>query len=197
MKFYSDKYPIPENYQTNEFIFRPLRASDVELDFDAVISSSALLREWSQSDWPRDGFTLKENLSDLQWHELEHLEKEAFTYTIMNPEENFCLGCIYMNPLRQEMVDSSVCKFQEKDEEGFAARIVYWVRQSHATGDFNARVLESIIRWLDSEWYFDCVVFPVAPGDSMQAELFTKKGLVFVGKLYYESWKSHWDIYRK
>jgi hypothetical protein len=107
MKFYSDEFPIPELFQADEFIFRPLRASDVELDFDAVISSSPMLRAWSQSDWPANGFTLEENMDDLQRHEQEHLNKKAFTYTIMNPEGTFCLGCIYMNPLIREIVSGA------------------------------------------------------------------------------------------
>ena len=90
MKFYSDKLPIPDLFQADMFIFRPLRASDVELDYDAVISSSRMLRAWGQSDWPVDGFTLEENLVDLQRHEQEHLDKKAFTYTIMNHEETLC-----------------------------------------------------------------------------------------------------------
>ena len=105
MIFYSEEFAVPEILQTGNFIFRPLRASDVELDFDAVVSSSFMLRAWSQSKWPIDGFTLEENLKDLQRHEREHLEKKAFTYTILNPEETFCIGCIYIEPLIQEEVD--------------------------------------------------------------------------------------------
>jgi RimJ/RimL family protein N-acetyltransferase len=197
MKFYSDKFPIPELFQADKFIFRPLRASDVELDFDAVISSSHMLRAWSQSDWPVDGFTLEENLDDLQRHEQEHLDKKAFTYTIMNPEGTFCLGCIYMNPLIQETVDLGICQHPAKDEEVFAASVRYWVRESHATKEFNSTILEKIIQWLDSEWYFNCVVFPVAITDSMQTQLFVERGFVLVGKIYYERGNSHWNIYQK
>ena len=197
MKFYSDEFTIPEIFQADEFVFRPLRASDVELDYDAVISSSPMLRAWSQSDWPAPGFTLEENLDDLQRHEQEHLNNKAFTYTIMNPEETFCIGCIYMNTLIQEIVNLGVCQLPDKDEEVFAAEVRYWVRDSYSTNEFTATVLEKIIQWLDSDWYFNCVVFPVAMTDSMQTKLFIKKGFLPVGDIYDGQRSSQWNIYQR
>ncbi len=41
--FYPSDGPIPEALQTNEFFLRLLRATDVYLDYDAVISSRAEL----------------------------------------------------------------------------------------------------------------------------------------------------------
>jgi len=197
MKFYSDEFPLPELLQVDDFIFRPLRASDVELDFDAVISSSFMLRAWSQSDWPADGFTLEDNLNDLQRHEQEHLDKEAFTFTIMDPEETFCLGCIYMNSLIQEIVDLGICQLPDTDEEVFAASVSYWVRESHANREFSSTILERIIAWLNSEWHFNCVVFPVGKTNSIQTKLFVERGFVLLGEIYYEAWNSYWNIYLK
>lgn len=197
MRFYSDRFLLPELLQADEFIFRPLRGSDVELDYDAVMSSSVMLRSWSQSDWPRDGFTLEENLEDLQRHEQEHLEKKAFTYTIMNPEETLCLGCIYMIPLLQEEIDLVTCQHPVADEEAFAAAVRYWIRKSHASKEFNTKILEKIIHWLDSEWHFNCVVFPVSINDSMQTNLFIEIGLSPIGNINFEPQKSNWNIYLK
>jgi hypothetical protein len=197
MRFYSEEFVVPEMLQAGEFIFRPLRASDVELDFDAVVSSSFMLRAWSQSDWPIDGFTLEENLEDLQRHEQEHLKKKAFTYTIMNQEETFCFGCMYMSPLIQEEVDLDVCRQLSGDEEKFAASVRFWVRKSYSTKELNSQVLGKIIQWLDSAWYFNCVVFPVAITDSLQNRLFAENDFVLVGDIYYEPGHSHWNIYQK
>jgi RimJ/RimL family protein N-acetyltransferase len=197
MKFYSDSFLVPELLQADKFIFRPLRGSDVELDYDAVMSSSDMLRAWSQSDWPRDGFTLEENLEDLQRHEQEHLEKKAFTYTIMNPEETFCLGCIYLNPLLPEELDLVNYQHPVADEEAFAASVRYWIRESHASKEFNTMILERIIHWLDREWRFNCVVFPVAMADSMQTKLFDEVGLSPAGNFTFEPQNSYWNIYQK
>ena len=85
--FYPDNAHVPEVLQTEEFLLRPLRATDVELDYDAVISSRAELFLRSGGTWPREGFTLEENLADLEEHEQEHRDRVAFTYTVMNPAE--------------------------------------------------------------------------------------------------------------
>src|SRR5260221_14758415 len=56
--FYPSDARIPEALQTDEFLVRPLRATDVRLDYDAVISSRAELLLGSGGTWPREGFTL-------------------------------------------------------------------------------------------------------------------------------------------
>jgi RimJ/RimL family protein N-acetyltransferase len=197
MNFYSDRFNVPELLQTEEFMFRPLRTSDVELDFDAVVSSSSMLRSWSQSEWPRDGFTLEENLDDLQRHEQEHLDKKAFTYTIMNQEETFCLGCIYMTPLLREEQDLVKCRNIGGDDEPFIASVRFWVRESQSSHDFNTEILEAIIQWLETAWYFNCVIFPVAIADSMQNSLLNEIGISLVGNIVFDPQKSCWNIYQK
>src|SRR5437867_3283681 len=116
MEFYPDSAPVPEEMRTRRLFLRPLRATDVELDYDAVMSSAEMLRRWSQSTWPADDFTLSENLDDLQRHEHEHKEREAFTFTILNPEGTRCLGCVYFMPL-------SPLEFQVCEGAGFATHV--------------------------------------------------------------------------
>jgi len=55
--FYPRDARIPEALRTDEFLVRPLRATDVTLDYDAVISSRAELLLGSGGTWPREGFT--------------------------------------------------------------------------------------------------------------------------------------------
>jgi hypothetical protein len=95
--FYPGDARVPEALRSDEFLVRPLRATDVALDYDAVISSRAELLVSSGGTWPREGFTLEENRADLERHEREHGERIAFTYTVMNPSETECLGCVYLS----------------------------------------------------------------------------------------------------
>src|SRR5579872_7154149 len=98
MLFYPPDAPVPDELRTDELFLRMLRASDVEPDYEAVISSRELLWLRSSGRWPREGFTLAENLSDLQEHEQEHHQRTAFTFTVLAPDESLCLGCVYINP---------------------------------------------------------------------------------------------------
>ena len=102
MEFYPRNAAAPVERRTQRLFLRPLRASDVELDYDAVMSSAEMLRRWSQSGWPADDFTLAQNLDDLRRHEREHEERQAFTFTVLDPPGTRCLGCVYLTPLRPE-----------------------------------------------------------------------------------------------
>ncbi|MGH2620941.1 MAG: hypothetical protein ACRDHG_10290 [Anaerolineales bacterium] len=82
MDFYPVSAPVPQAMRTSRLLLRPLRATDVELDFDAVKSSAEMLRRWGQGGWPADDFTLAENLDDLQRHEHEHNEREASKFRL-------------------------------------------------------------------------------------------------------------------
>src|SRR5258706_4187510 len=55
---YPDEARVPETLRTDEFLLRRSRATDVALDYDAVISSRADLLLGSGGTWPREGFTL-------------------------------------------------------------------------------------------------------------------------------------------
>jgi hypothetical protein len=57
--FYPSEGPVPEALQTDEFLLPPLRATDAQLDYDAVISSRAELLCGSGRMWPREGFTFE------------------------------------------------------------------------------------------------------------------------------------------
>lgn len=74
MEFYPSSADVPDEKRTSRLFLRPLRAADVELDYDAVMSSSEMVRCWSHSSWPAEDFTLSENLDDLKCHEHEHNE---------------------------------------------------------------------------------------------------------------------------
>jgi hypothetical protein len=147
-----------------------LRATDVELDYEAVMSSAEMLRRWSQSDWPVDDFTLAQDLIDLQLHEREHTERKAFTFTVLNPHGTVCLGCVYIQPLRPEEIP--LCR-----EATYAADVGFWVRASELTGALDEHLLATLRDWFQAEWAFDRIAFTVAAQDTQHAGLFEAAGL--------------------
>src|SRR5699024_6751463 len=64
----------------------------------AVMDSGEYLRQWEQSTWPEDDFTVADNQSDLVDLERWNSASLAFTYTILDPSESRCLGCVYILP---------------------------------------------------------------------------------------------------
>ena len=170
MKFYSANASIPEEKRTDRLLLRPLRAADVELDYDAVISSAEQLRCWSQSTWPPDDFTLAQNLADLERHEREHVERKAFTYTVLKPLATKCLGCVYIEALWPEA--TQLCPGADH-----AAVVSFWVRTSELTNDLDRHLLDTLQEWFRNDWAFDCVLFGTSPQDARQPALFADSGL--------------------
>jgi RimJ/RimL family protein N-acetyltransferase len=168
--------PAPEGRRSDRVLLRPLRAGDVAADYEAVMSSPAMLRRWSQSDWPADDFTLAENLADLQRHEREHEEGVAFTFTVLDPEQTRCLGCVYLQPLRPEEAAWGA-------GARHAARVAFWVRESEIATGLDRHLLELMREWLRDSWSFDRVVFSASPDDVRQVRLLGEAGLAPLGML--------------
>lgn len=58
MVFGNKTITIPDRLITNEFLIRPLLATDAELDYGAVMESKEFLRKWEQTGWPEDFTTM-------------------------------------------------------------------------------------------------------------------------------------------
>jgi hypothetical protein len=134
------------------------------------MSSPEMLRRWSDSSWPADDFTLSENLDDLQRHEHEHNERQAFTLTVLNLKGTRCLGCVYFTPLSP--LELQICEGAD-----FGTNVRFWVRASEVLTDLDSHLLASLRKWLQTEWAFDCIVFIVGPAEARQANLFLEAGL--------------------
>ena len=163
--FYPPNALVPAEKRTARFVLRPLQAIHVELDYEAVMASAEYLHLWSQSTWPAEDFTLAEDLADLQRHEREHLQREAFTYTVLNLAGTQCLGCVYIQPLWPWAAD--LCA-----ESDFAAAVGFWTRTSASPNDLDRYLLDTLRTWFRAEWAFDCIVFTFNPRDERQAVLF-------------------------
>jgi RimJ/RimL family protein N-acetyltransferase len=147
---------VPEGTRTGRVVLRPLRAADVELDYDAVMSSAPELRRWSQASWPADDFTLAENLADLERHERD-------------PAEARCLGCVYIQPAP----DALAATFPPAAHVG---AVSFWVRTSEWASGLDAHLLAALRAWFRGEWAFDEVVFTTSAEQTRQAALFDATG---------------------
>ena len=177
MDFYPRNAVVPNGLETPEFCLRPLRTTDVELDYAAVMSSRGFLRLWSQTDWPPDDFTLADNLRDLERHEREHREHKAFTYTVMDRTGTECLGCVYIHPLESFFQGTVVLGAELANEQGYQAVAAFWVRAARIADGLDRRLLDALIAWFESEWAFSQVLFWTKDEVVHQIELFGQAGL--------------------
>lgn len=170
MEFWSGDQCVPDGAKSERLVLRPLRATDAALDYDAVMSSAVELHRWNAGYWPADGFTLAENLADLERHEREHAERKAFTYTVLSRDEVRCLGCVYIQPVTPE--EAPLC-----GEAARAAAVGFWVRTSEIEHDLDRHLLAVLLEWLRVDWPFDCILFTNMAGETRQAVLLGEVGL--------------------
>ena len=98
MIFNASDVRAPEGLRTDEFLLRPIRASDAERDYEAVMESREFLRRWEQSSWPTDDFTVDANRKDMEKLERRHTGGESFTYAVLNPTERNALVASTSSP---------------------------------------------------------------------------------------------------
>lgn len=148
-RFIPTDFKIPDVLETDKFRLRMLTTDDVDKDYEAVMSSIEHLRKTPTpptcGDWPPYNLSREKDLEDLEWHEEKHLNREIFTYTVMNINESKCLGCVYIFPSTK--ID-------------FDAEIYLWVRQSEVENRLDEFLFSTVKKWIKDKWPFDKVAYP-------------------------------------
>jgi len=120
---------------------RPIRSSDVDIDYAAVMSSRERL--WSlfgePHGWPAESLTYEQDLDDLLRHEAEMAENLSFNYALLDRDENHLLGCVYIDP---------------PERVGADADISSWVIDSLVNTTVPALLDTAVRRWIAASWPF-------------------------------------------
>src|SRR3712207_2533707 len=147
MAWLPDDFAHPERVELRTgHHLRPIRASDVDIDFPAVMSSRERLwaiygNAWG---WPPATMTPEQDADDLAHHEREIEAHESFNYAVLDAEESALLGCIYIDPCHQPTWDAVAS---------------WWVVDAAVGSELEAALDEFVPRWLDEQWPFRAVRF--------------------------------------
>ena len=149
--------PVPIEHRAGPFTFVPLTIDLVEEDYAAVLASAEHLRWWSDSTWPTDDFSVAENLQDLVWHDEEHHDRVAFTYSVLDAAAltdgtRRVVGCLYIRPFTSACSTRGVaCPTDLLDSEDAVAR--GWLIDDLAADRDD--LATTVLSWLQSEaWQF-------------------------------------------
>jgi hypothetical protein len=128
---------------------RPIRESDAEIDYPAVMGSRERL--WATYGmawgWPAASMTFEANRADLARHEAEIAAHETFNYAVLDAQETELLGCVYIDPP------------DDRSAPGSDAVASWWVVDA-AVGSKLERELDKLVpRWLAERWGFRAVDF--------------------------------------
>jgi hypothetical protein len=158
--------------RTEQFVLRPIVADDSEADYDAVMETREYLRLWQQSTWPEDDFTVEANRKDLVELERRHVERRAFTYTVLAPDGTECLGCVYVFPPSAAfLMKSTVTPVGDDDWADVDAVVFFWARASQMETGMDERLLAALRAWLNEEWKLHRAVFVTNEQFKQQVDL--------------------------
>ena len=154
-----DSVPTPPT--TPHFILEPLHEKHAKLDFAALMSCRQRLRnELQWGEWPPRDFTLSRNRADLRDHYGEFVRGEAFAYTVLQPDQTRCLGCIYLE------------RFDPLD----GAQLAFWVIDGAL--DIETMLVKTTLNWAHSAWGIEHIAFPFRPSNVRGIALAESLGLV-------------------
>jgi hypothetical protein len=119
---------------------RPIRASDVDSDYPAVMTSRERLwaifgRAWG---WPEPDMTFDEDRAELARHEREIRNHVSFNYAVLDSAESRLFGCVYIDPAERAGADADVS----------------WWLVADAGDALETALSDLVPRWLASAWPF-------------------------------------------
>jgi hypothetical protein len=128
-------------------LLRPIRESDVGIDYPAVMGSrERLWARYGQAwGWPPATMTFEDDRRDLARHEAEIAAHATFNYAVLDAGESELLGCVYIDPP------------ESTSPAGSDALVSWWVVDD-AVGSPLERALDAFVPgWLTRVWGFTSV----------------------------------------
>lgn len=132
----------PAGLDTPAFRLRPLGPEHNASDYAAWTASMDHIHAtpgWDTASWPRP-MTLEENRGDLERHAADFVRRRGFTYTVLDPDSDEVIGCVYIYPA-----------------EGGGASVQSWVRA--ASSGLDRSLYDAVSAWLARDWPFARVVY--------------------------------------
>jgi hypothetical protein len=172
--FLAEDRSVPSAVRTDEFVLEPLTVAHVEVDHAALMAGVGMLRLWGGTSWPSADFSVEDNLRDLELHEREHRERVAFTYTVLTPEKDECLGCVYVTPLTH-LVGANADVLVDVPVD--AAVVRFWITQPRLDDVLDERLLATLRRWFAEEWPFSTVSYCTREANTQQLQMMEAAGL--------------------
>jgi hypothetical protein len=182
MNLNPNNHPVPELLETPTFVIRRQYQSDNHLDYEAVMDSKEVLREWSDSDWPEDDFSLEQNGEDIAGHIKNHQHHLDYGFSIFASDYSRLLGSLYLNPMEPLLENYPTDGETLAKLQAFDIRIEYWLRRG-TSAEFEQQFVGEVRAWLKREWWFKNPVLGSRKGMVERRKLYSDLGMVEVAAL--------------
>jgi len=148
--FVLDDFVVPVGFSGPGFRLEPLGPPHNERDHEAWMSSIDHIQSTPGygpgAEWPAP-MSMEANLSDLEMHATHFVNREGFTYSVLDGDD--VVGCLYIYPA---------------SGTGHDASIRSWVRASRP--EMDVVVYRSVSAWLRETWPFENPDYAARPETS-------------------------------
>ncbi|MDA1263568.1 MAG: GNAT family N-acetyltransferase [Planctomycetota bacterium] len=159
---WSEAFEAPRLIKTERVRLEPLAPAHNQRDYDAAQGSREHLQTTMQwGGWPSAEMTAADNLGDLERHFGEFERREAYAFTVLDPSGDPCVGCIYLNPV--------------KDKPRSLA-MAFWVTRDHLASDLDAHLIAAVVDHIERGWPVDEILTAIPDQNSRGQALLEKLG---------------------
>jgi hypothetical protein len=138
MGFLPEEFTPPAPLETHQFRLTLLAPKHCDSDYAAWTSSMDFIRTlpgWAGSKWPYP-MTIEDNLRDCETHLSRSTAGLDFAYTVLLPDRDEVIGCVYFMPTRPPRAGS--------------VHVRSWVTAEQSALD--KPLHDAVDSWLSDEW---------------------------------------------
>lgn len=168
---------VPDGLEHARFVAVPLTPEVAAYDYDAYMASPDVIRVHSDGRWQVEGFSLEEDLRQVEQHRLDHLAHRSFAFTLLAPSRDAALGCLYLNPLREYLARVDADPELLASVPSASAMVTFWLRQDQQATDLANVVVAAVDAWLLDAWPLDRALYRVLPEEHASRSALERLGL--------------------
>jgi hypothetical protein len=167
----------PAGLRHPDFRAVPLGLAGAELDYLAYMASPDVIRVHSGGRWPVAGFSREQDRAEIAVHEAEHAAGVAFTFSLLDPERDEAVGCLYLMPLQRYLERAGAREATMAWFPAASVLVTFWIRQDRQQTPLPRVVAAAVHGWITAEWPVDAHVFRIRPAEETSAAAIAQAGL--------------------
>lgn len=156
---------VPEELVHPLFVATPLVVDLAELDHAAYCASPAVIVAHSAGRWPTTDFSVAEDRALIADHQADHASRRAFAFSLLTPERDAALGCLYVNPLREYLSRADAQGHAVETLREPAGMVSFWVHQEQQKTGLPEAVVAAVSAWLTEDWPLATCWFRALPAE--------------------------------
>ena len=155
--FWQQQWSAPSSTQSARLLIRPIENADAERYFHSYMGSQEFLYRQLGWNWPSEKSSLEQNQSMIKLHLKQWQQQSAFTYVVIDREQEMVIGAVYFVPVADQRGVSGVITGTT-----YNAEVTWWLTEPAVNANLTNDLFNLLTNWLRNSWPWQQVLFPVA-----------------------------------